>query len=86
MQTDEKVIELRVAYPGSIVSAIGEGCWTGRFKKLENPFPRRYERLPGGREQHVHLLPDWNFTYEIEETVGGKRVRWYCATLEGSPT
>lgn len=85
METDEKYIPLRVTYPGSCVSVIGEGCWTGNFKKLENPFPRRYERLHDGREQHVHQLPDWDLTYEIEEVVDGKRVRWYCATLEGSP-
>jgi hypothetical protein len=85
MQTEEKYIELRVAYPGSRVFAIGLGCLTGNFKKAENPFPRRYERLPGGREQHVYLLPDCDLTYEIEEFVDGKLVRWYCATLEGDP-
>jgi hypothetical protein len=85
MQTEEKCIELRVAYPGSRVSAIGLGCLTGNFKKLENPFLNRYERPPNGTEQHVHLLPDYDLTYEVEEVVDGKLVRWYCATLEGSP-
>jgi hypothetical protein len=85
METEEKCIELRVAYPGSIVSVLGQGCLTGRFKKLENPFPRRYERLPDGKEQHVHLLPDYDLTYEVEEVVDGMRIRWYAATLEGSP-
>lgn len=83
MQTEEKCIELRVAYPGSRVSAIGLGCLTGYFKKAENPFPRRYERLPDGREQHVHCLPDVDLTYEVEEVIDGKLVRWYAATLEG---
>ena len=86
MEMDEKVIELRVAYPGSRVFAIGLGCLTGSFKKLENPFPRRYERLPDGTEQHVHLLPDCDLTYEVEEVVNGKLVRWYAATLEGDIT
>jgi len=86
MEMDEKVIELRVAYPGSRVFAIGLGCLTGSFKKLENPFPRRYERLPDGTEQHVHLLPDCDLNYEVEEVVDGKRIRWYCATLEGDPS
>ena len=36
METEEKYIELRVAYPGSRVSAIGLGCWTGNFKKVVN--------------------------------------------------
>jgi hypothetical protein len=85
MQTEEKCIELRVAYPGSRVSAIGLGCLTGHFKKAENPFPRRYERLPDGREQHVHLLLDCDLTYEVEEVIDDKLVRWYCATLEGDP-
>ncbi|HWA95067.1 MAG TPA: hypothetical protein VG844_10750 [Terracidiphilus sp.] len=84
METEEKCIELRVSYPGAVVSVIGEGCLTGNFKKLENPFPRRYERLSDGKEQHVHMLPEYDLTYEIEEVVDGKRVRWYCATLEGS--
>ena len=86
MQTEEKCIELRVAYPGSRVSAIGLGCLTGNFNKVLSPFPKRYDRLPGGREQHVHLLPDCDLTYEIEEVIDGKLVRWYCATLEGDPT
>jgi hypothetical protein len=85
MQIEEKCIELRVSYPGSRVSAIGLGCLTGYFKKAENPFPHRYERLPDGTEQHVHLLPDYDLTYEIEEVIDGKLVRWYCATLEGDP-
>ena len=83
MRIEEKCIELRVAYPGSCVSAIGLGCLTGNFKKVVNPFLGRYERLPDGREQHVHLLPDCDLTYEVEEVVGGERIRWYAATLEG---
>jgi len=83
MNSDEQCIELRVAYPGSRVFAIGIGCLTGKFNKALSPFPRRYERLPGGREEHVHSLPVWNLTYEIEEVVGGKLLRWYAATLEG---
>jgi hypothetical protein len=83
MQSEEKCIELRVSYPGSRVSALGLGYSTGNFKKLENPFPRRYERLPDGREHHVHLLPDCDLSYEVEEVVNGERVIWYCATLEG---
>jgi hypothetical protein len=86
MQTEERYIELRVSYPGSRVSAIGLGCLTGNFKNAVNPFLDRYERLPDGREQHVHLLPDYDLTYEIEEVVDGKLVRWYAATLEGDIT
>lgn len=85
METEEKCIELRVAYPGSRVAVLGPGCLTGKFKKIENPFLHRYDRLPDGREQHVHLLPDHDFTYEVEEVVDRQRVRWYCATLKGSP-
>jgi hypothetical protein len=58
---------------------------TGNFKKLENPFLHRYDRLPDGREQHVHLLPDDDFTYEVEEVVAGQRRRWYAATLQNDP-
>jgi len=86
METEEKSIELRVAYPGSRVSVLGLGCWTGNFKRLENQFERRYERLADGREQHVYLLPDYDLTYEVEEVVGGKRIRWYAATLEDDNT
>ena len=85
MSSEEKYIELRVAYPGSCVSVLGPGCLTGNFKKLENPFDRRYDRLPDGSEQHVHLLPDHDLTYEVEEVVDGKRIRWYAATLGGNP-
>jgi hypothetical protein len=81
----ENYIELRVAYPGSCVSVLGPGCLTGDFKKLENPFDRRYVRLPDGREQHVYRLPDHDFTYQIEEVVDGKRIHWYAVTLEGNP-
>lgn len=83
MKTEEKTIELRVAYPGSRVFAIGIGCLTGKFNKALSPFPQRYERMPGGKEQTVHELPDWDLTYEVEEFVSGKLVRWFCATLEG---
>ncbi|MGA2350357.1 MAG: hypothetical protein ABSF70_07995 [Terracidiphilus sp.] len=86
MQTEERCIELRVAYPGSRVSAIGLGCLTGNFRKAENPFLHRYDRLADGREQHIHLLPDCDLTYEVEEVVDCKRIRWYCATLEGDTT
>jgi hypothetical protein len=86
MQTEEKSIELRVTYPGSRVSAIGLDCLTGNFKKVENPSLHRYDRLADGREQHVHLLPDYDLTYEVEEVVDSKRIRWYCAALEGDPT
>lgn len=85
MQCEEKYVELRVAYPGSRVSVLGLGCLTGDFKRLENPFLHRYDRLPDGGEQHVHLLPDHDFIYEIEEVMDGKRIRGYAATLEGDP-
>ena len=32
------------------------------------------------------LLPDCELTYEIEEVVDGKVLRWYAATLEGDIT
>jgi hypothetical protein len=83
MEIEEKCIELRVAYPGSIVSALSRANLAGVFSKYENQFERRYERLPGGREQHVHLLPNWDMSYEVSEVVNGERVIWYCATLEG---
>jgi hypothetical protein len=41
MQSEERHIELRVSYPGSRVSVLGQGCLTGSFKKLENPFLNR---------------------------------------------
>ena len=85
MQTEETFIELRVAYPGSCVSVLGLGCLTGNFKKIENPFERRYERLPDGSEQTVHVLPDHDFTYAIEEVIDGMRTRWYAATIGGNP-
>ncbi len=86
MESDKEYIELRVCYPGSRVWAIGLGCLTGNFNKVENPFLHRYDRQADGTEQHVHLLPDCDLTYEIEEVVGGKRIRWYAATLEGDNT
>jgi hypothetical protein len=33
----------------------------------------------------VHLLPDYDLTYEIEEVIDGKRTRRYAATLESNP-
>jgi hypothetical protein len=33
----------------------------------------------------VHLLPDLDLTYEVDEAVNGQRLWWYCATLRGSP-
>jgi hypothetical protein len=86
MQIEKDYHELRVRYPGSRVFAISLGYLTGNFNKVLSPFPKRYERLPGGREQHVHLLPDCDLTYEIEEFVDGELIRWYAATLEGDPT
>lgn len=88
MENEEVVIELRVSYPGSRVSVIGRANLAGQFHKLEqerHQFPRRYERLPDGREQHVYQLPDYDLTFEIEEVIDCKPVRWFAATLEGSP-
>ena len=85
MQTQEKFIELRTCYPGSCVSVLGPGCLTGDFRKLENQFFHRYDRLPDGSEQSVYLLPNHDLTYEVEEVADGTRIRWYCATLERSP-
>ena len=83
MQSEEKYIELRVAYPGHPhVAVLGLGCLTGKFKKLKNPFYSRRERLPDGSQQQVHLLPANDLTYEVEEVVAGQRTRWYAATLE----
>jgi hypothetical protein len=31
-------------------------------------------------------LPDCDLTYEVEEVIDDKLVRWYCATLEGDTT
>lgn len=86
MQIEQDYIELRVSYPGAVVSAIGLGCLTGNFKKAKNSFLYRYDRLDDGTEQHVHCLPTCDLTYEIEEVIDGKLTRWYCATLDGDPT
>jgi hypothetical protein len=86
MANEETFHELRVAYPGHpYVAALGPGCLTGKFKKLMNPFYSCRERLADGSQQQVHLLPDYDLTYEIQEVVAGQPTRWYAATLAGDP-
>src|ERR1022692_3452192 len=87
MASEEKYIELRVAYPGHpYVAVLGPGCLTGKLKKLKNPFYSRRERMADGSQQQVHTLPDHDLTYEVEEVVASQRTRWYAATLEDDPS
>lgn len=83
-ETNEKHIELRVAYPGHpYVAVLGPRCPVYGFKRLFNPFYSRRERFDDDSQQQVHLLPDHDLTYEIEQVVNGKRMRSYVATLKG---
>ena len=86
METDEKFIELRVAYPGSLVNVLGIALPNGTLSRAMSREPRQYKRVPGVGEQTVYSLPDMDMTYEVEEFIDGKLPRWYAATLEGDPT
>lgn len=87
MLTEEQHIELRVAYPGHpYVAVLGPPCSLYGFKRIFNPFYSRRDRLADGSQQVVHLLPDHDLTYEVEEVVDGKRIRRYAATIEGDPS
>lgn len=84
MNDEEKYIELRIEHRGHpYVAVLGGRCPEYAFQRIFNPFRVRIERQPDGRKQEVHHLPDADLTYEIDEPGGGKRVRWYAATVEG---
>jgi hypothetical protein len=86
MSSDETCIELRIAGSGHpYVAVLGGRSAAYGFERLFNPFPRRRVRLPDGRKEEIHSLPDADLTYEVEEVRDGQRVRWYAATLEGDP-
>jgi hypothetical protein len=86
MKNEENYIELRVAYPGHpYVAVLGRRSSEFGFQRIFNPFYKGRERLPDGRQEQIHHLPDANLTYEVEEVRDGKRVRRYVATLEGDP-
>ena len=84
MENEERFIELRVAGSGNpYVAVLGRRSTTFGFERLFNPFPRRRVRLPDGRKEEIHSLPDADLIYEVEEMRDGKRVRWYGATVAG---
>jgi hypothetical protein len=87
MQSEEKYIELRVAYPGHPhVDVLGLWCPRRGFTRLRNQFYDRHDRFPDGRQEQVHLLPSANLTYEIHEVKNGEPLTWYAATMEDDTT
>ena len=84
MENDDKYIELRVAYPGHpYVALLGEHSAKYGFERIFNLFYKGRVRLPDGRQEQIHHLPDDNFVYEVTEVRDGKRVTWYAATVQG---
>jgi hypothetical protein len=82
MANEEMFHELRVAYPGHpYVAVLGRRSSEYGFKRVFNPFYKGRIHLPNGRQEQVHHLPDASLTYEVEEVLHGKRVRWYAATV-----
>ena len=86
MSSEEKSIELRISHSGNpYVAVLGGHCPKFGFQRIFNPFPRRCVRLPDGRKDEIHSLPDATLTYEVEEVRHGQRIRSYVATVEGDP-
>jgi len=84
MGSEEEYIELRVAYPGHpYVAVLGKRSSAFAFERIFNCFYKGRERLPDGRQEQIHHLPDATLTYEIQEVREGKRLTWYAATVEG---
>jgi hypothetical protein len=84
--SNENHIELRL--PGSgwpYVAVLGGTCPRYGIERIFDPFRLRCEYLPSGQKEVIHLLPDADLTYEVEEVRDGKRLRWYAATVAGDP-
>jgi hypothetical protein len=86
MKSEEKYLELRIAYPGHpYVAVLGRRSSEYGFERIFNPFYKGREFLLDGRQEQIHHLPAANLVYEIDELRDGKRARWYAATLEDDP-
>jgi hypothetical protein len=86
MRDEENYIELRLVYVGHpCVYVLGPWSPQRGLARLRNQFLDRYEHLPDGRFEQVHLLPSANLTYQIHEVQKRERLTWYAATMESDP-
>lgn len=86
MKDQENCIELRLACVGhACIYVLGLWCPQRGLTRLRNQFLDRYEPLPHGGFEAVHLLPCWNLIHEVHEVRQGERLTWYAATIEDDP-
>ncbi len=86
MNNDERFIELRLPLRGLPYCALLVGaCPRYGFERAFDIFRVGAERQEDGSVEVIHHLPDDDNSFEIDQSKDGRRIRWYAATLKGSP-
>ncbi len=86
MNDDERFIELRLPLRGlPYVALLVAACPRYGFERAFDVFRVGAERREDGSVVVIHHLPNEDHIYEIDQSQDGRRLRWYAATLKGSP-
>ena len=86
MNDDERFIELRLPLRGlPYVALLVAACPRYGFRTYLRRFQGRCGAEGGRQCGGVHHLPNEDHIYEIDQSQDGRRLRWYAATLKGSP-
>ena len=86
MSSEEKYIELRLPLRGlPYVALLVAACPRYGFERAFGIFRTGAERREDGSVEVIHHLPDEDNVFEIDQSKGGRRLRWYAASLKGDP-
>jgi hypothetical protein len=86
MSSEEKYIELRLPLRGlPYVALLVAACPRYGFERAFDIFRTGAERREDGSVEVIHHLPDEDNVFEIDQSKGGRRLRWYAASLKGDP-
>jgi hypothetical protein len=86
MNNDERFIELRLPLRGlPYVALLVAACPRYGFERAFDVFRVGAERREDDSVVVIHHLPDADNIYEIDQSKGGRRLRWYAASLKGDP-
>jgi hypothetical protein len=85
---NESFIELRVAYPSqarvSLIAGLSRSCGLNRVGWIVDEMYHRRDRLVDGSQEQVYRLPlELDVSYEIAETIDGRRGLRYVAVCNG---
>lgn len=86
MNNNERFIELRLPLRGlPYVALLVAACPRYGFERAFDIYRVGAERRDDGSVEVMHHLPDEDNVFEIDQSKGGRRLRWYAASLKGDP-